>query len=73
MVISESSKILINLLAEVSNKTQHFYESKNHFQNGSRNKVSKCIQAKILDKNEILNCFNVMFFHKVISLVCKVY
>ena len=33
-----------------------------NFKNGSCNEVWKYMQAKLLDKNEILRCFNVMFF-----------
>ena len=61
MMMSEAPESLINLLAEISNRHGIFMNlcmslRQPHFQNGSLNEVRKCIQVKILDKNQILKC-----------------
>ena len=62
MMMSEVPKCLINLLAEISNMNLLMSSQQPSYQNGPHNEVWKCIQAKKLDKNKILKCFNVMFF-----------
>ena len=70
MAMLEAPKFFINIMTEISSNSydifmnQHISSQQPYFQNSIRNEVWKCMQAKILDKNKILKCCNVIFLLK---------
>ena len=67
MTMSEAQKVPVNLLSEINNGDKTFSWictclRDNPFSKWSCNEAWKCMWAKVLDKNEILKCFNVIFF-----------
>ena len=67
MTMSEAQKVPVNLLSEINHGDKTFSWictclRDNTFSKWSCNEAWKCMWAKVLDKNEILKCFNVIFF-----------